>query len=107
MGRVAFLESVAIFLLGMFAPLGLLVVSLPNLIRRMSIGLREWSLVWFVPVALTLMAELVRQDFMGIVTTVTAGLYLWLVCLHTQVSGRMVRAGHIPVVFAAVLPRLN
>jgi hypothetical protein len=103
MGRVVLLESMAVFLLGLFAPLGLLVLSLPNLFRRMGSGLREWSLVWFVPVALTLLAELVRQDFMGIITTLIAGLYLWLVCLHTQVSDRMVRAGRVPVVFAAVM----
>jgi O-Antigen ligase len=103
MKRTDWLESLQVFLLGVFAPLGLIALALPNLFRRVTTDVRTWSLVWVVPLVLTLGAEVTRRDLAGFGPTLVAGLYLWLVCVHTRVSRRLVVAGVLPVVFAVVL----
>jgi O-Antigen ligase len=103
MNRTDWLESLPVFLLGVFAPLGLIVLSLPNLFRRVTTDVRTWSLIWVVPLVLTLGAEVTRQDLAGFGATLVAGLYLWLVCVHTRISRRLVVAGLLPIVLAAVL----
>lgn len=103
MNRAFLLESVQVFLLGVFAPFGLIALALPNLFRRVTTDVRTWSLVWVIPLVSTLGAETVRLDIAGFGSTLVAGLYLWLVCVHTRVSSRLVHAGLLPIVFAAVL----
>jgi O-antigen ligase len=101
--RSFLLELVQVYLLGIFAPLGLVVLSLPNLFRRLQTDVLGWSLFWIVPVVLVLGAETARLDLAGFASTVVAGLYLWLICVHTRISSRLVRAGLLPIVFAVVL----
>jgi hypothetical protein len=103
MNRAILLESVQVFLLGLFAPVGLIALALPNLFRRITTDVRTWSLVWVVPLLLTLGAEVARQDLVGFGSTLVAGLYLWLICVHTRASSWLVRAGLLPIVFVVVL----
>jgi hypothetical protein len=102
-GRTGLLESFQVFLLGVFAPFGLIALALPNLILRLGVDVRAWSLLWIAPIVLTLGAEVVRQDPAGFASTLVAGVFLWLVCIYSRVSRQMIRTGLLPITLVAVL----
>jgi O-Antigen ligase len=92
-----------VLLISTFAPFGLVFVALPNVLRQIWAYPGEWTWVWAVPLVLTALSDIVRQDWSLITTTLVSGFFFWLVGLSTHLPRRFVFAGGIQFGFCAAL----
>jgi hypothetical protein len=92
-----------VVLLAVFAPVGLLVIVLPNLLRLVWMDVWLWTVVWVVPSILALLSDFFRHDVSGFASTLLAGTFFMVVGVTARVSRLTVKAGVVPFGFCVGL----